>query len=155
VTLQFACFAARIQDIGMRPPTILVVDDTQEVRSLVARVLESQGYSVLEAGDGPHALVVCHNLSGQIDLLVTDVKMPGMDGVELARSVRAGYPTIRVLYISGQCEGDELQAHLCQKGFGFLSKPFLPQALIEAVEQILMPAKGPASLQTNSNKKSA
>jgi len=141
----------------MRPSTILVVDDTREVRSLVARVLENQGYNVLEASEGQQALAICHDLNGRVDLLLTDIKMPGMDGVELARRIKSSYSHMRVLYISGQCEGDELQAHLCQKGFGFLPKPFLPQALIDMVKQILAQGKGPgqASKPSNPTKKTA
>lgn len=127
---------------------ILVVDDTPEVRSLVCRILESFGYDVIEAPDGPAAVVACQNLKGEIDLLLTDVKMPGMDGVELARTVTAFFPSVRVLYISGQCDVDELQDQVSKKGFGFLSKPFVPQMLIEAVEQMLTQGKRPGHATT-------
>src|SRR5437870_2375500 len=116
----------------MRQPKILIVDDTPEVRSLVSRVLEGQGYAVIEAYDGPNACAACQQLKGEIDLLLTDIKMPGMDGIELARNITAVYPAIRVLYISGQCEVEALQPQISRREFGFLSKPFLPQALLDA-----------------------
>jgi CheY-like chemotaxis protein len=138
----------------MAPPRILVVDDTPEVRSLVCRILEICDYEVLEAPDGPAAIAVCQNLDGKIDLLLTDVKMPGMDGVELARNVTAFYPSVRVLYISGQCDAEELQPQVSRKGYGFLSKPFAPQLLIEAVEQMLTQSKGAAQAATHAQQAS-
>jgi CheY-like chemotaxis protein len=121
----------------MLAPRILVVDDTLEVRSLVTRILVARGYEVIEAEGGEQALNQCRNLQGAIDLLLTDVKMPGMDGLELADAVTANYPAIRVLLVSGQCEEVELQHHVTEKHFGFLSKPFMPNLLLDTVEQML------------------
>jgi CheY-like chemotaxis protein len=126
----------------MRPPRILVVDDTPEVRSVLTRVLASEGYEVVEAGDGQTALAACQAANGDFDLLLTDVEMPGMSGIELAEKLTGAYSSLRVLYISGQFEGDAVQAKVIHKGFGFLSKPFRPQALIQAVRQNLTPSKG-------------
>jgi|SRR5438132_6969070 len=124
----------------MRPARILVVDDTVEVRTLVSRILETQGYDVIEVSDASHAISACAEVKGKIDLLVTDIKMPGMDGVELAARLTGSYPEIRVLFISGQCEESEIQAHV-ERGFGFLSKPFMPHVLLAAVQEALAPQK--------------
>jgi CheY-like chemotaxis protein len=126
----------------MRPARILVVDDTVEVRTLVCRILEGQGYDVIEVPDAALAISVCAEAKEKIDLLVTDIKMPGMDGVELAVQLTASCPEMRVLFISGQCEELEIRAHI-EKGFGFLAKPFMPHVLLTAVEQALAPSKRP------------
>jgi CheY-like chemotaxis protein len=123
--------------------TILVVDDTPEARSLVTMVLDGQGYQMVEACDGTEGWEACQRINGEIDLLLTDIEMPQMDGLELAATVTASYPAIRVLVISGQCAESAMQERLSEKGFAFLPKPFLPKTLIDAVEQILTPAKRP------------
>jgi CheY-like chemotaxis protein len=134
----------------MRPPRILVVDDTAEVRSLVRRVLEPSGYDIIEACDGDAAIEVCHKMEGQFDLLLTDVKMPGMSGMELADRITAQFPGIAVLYISGQFEGDPLQSQIT-RGARFVSKPFLPQVLLNVVWEIAPPSKGPAQAENSTS----
>jgi CheY-like chemotaxis protein len=135
----------------MRPPRILVVDDTAEVRSLVRRVLEPSGYDIIEACDGDAALEVCHQMEGQFDLLLTDLKMPGMSGMELADRITAQFPKIAVLYISGQFEGDQLQSQITRTGARFVSKPFLPQVLLNVVWEIAPPSKGPAQAENSTS----
>jgi len=127
----------------MRPPRILVVDDTEEVRTLVCRILESEGYEVLEAVDGISALQACQDLHGELHLLLTDINMPGMGGVELAARLRLQYPEVYVLYFSGESEGVQLQAQMANQRCGFLPKPFLPLTLIQIVEQALATGKRP------------
>ena len=141
----------------MRPPRILLVDDTPEVRSVLTRVLASEGYEVVEAGDGQTALAACQAANGDFDLLLTDVEMPGMSGIELAEKLTSAYSSLRVLYISGRFEGDALQAKVRHKGFGFLSKPFRPHALIQAVQERMTSSKGPGQAlpQTITDKKTA
>jgi two-component system cell cycle sensor histidine kinase/response regulator CckA len=127
----------------MRPPKkILVVDDSPDVLLLVGRILESRGYVVSQAGSGQEALASCHGVNGEIDLILTDVTMPRMDGIQLAGLVTTCYPKINVLYMSGQFDG-QLQNEVSEKAFGFLSKPFMPDALIEAVERIVGKANRP------------
>src|SRR5439155_24117582 len=125
----------------MRPARILVVDDTAEVRILVCRILEGQGYDVIGVSDAEQAIAACKK-EKEIDLLLTDIKMPVMDGVELAAQLTASCPQMRVLFISGQCEETEIQANL-EKGYGFLAKPFMPHRLIEAVQEALAHQKRP------------
>src|SRR5438445_13310254 len=106
----------------MRPHKILVVDDTPEVRSFLSRVLMLEGYEVLEADDGEEALAASQKIKGDLDLLLTDVKMPGMDGITLAGELTACYPSIHVLFVSGERETDILKSNLSHTGFSSISK---------------------------------
>ncbi len=127
----------------MRPPRILVVDDTEEVRTLVCRILDGEGYEVLEAVDGISALQACQDIPGELHLLLTDINMPGMGGMELAAKLRSRYPEVYVLYFSGQSDGEQLHAQMATQKCGFLPKPFLPLTLTQMVERALASGKRP------------
>jgi two-component system cell cycle sensor histidine kinase/response regulator CckA len=119
---------------------ILFVDDESAVRSYVRAALTNAGFDVSIASDGEEALQLINDLSGEIDLLVTDIRMPKMDGICLADAVADLYPQIPVLFISGypfDLEAEE-RKHPA-KSCGFLKKPFLPQPLFEAVRKCLAP----------------
>jgi two-component system, cell cycle sensor histidine kinase and response regulator CckA len=122
-----------------RGGVVLVVDDDASIRRLVARVLEGHGFELLEAAGGAEALALSRAHAGPIDLLLTDVIMPEMDGLELARRLTAERPDTPVLYMSGYMEGLEL-------GSGFdpddvVGKPFTPSELVRRIEQRLAPAR--------------
>jgi DNA-binding NtrC family response regulator len=102
---------------------ILVVDDEPHIRSLLRNLLSRQGYQIIEAGDGAEALSLCKR-EAKFDLLLTDVVMPGMDGLQLAERVREIYPAVRVLYMSGKCDIESVRARLRRGRFGFVRKPF-------------------------------
>jgi len=121
----------------MLPPRILAVDDAPEILALVVKILTSQGYLVLTAPNGPAAMAACHQVNGEIDLLLTDIMMPGISGVELAENLTASYPAIPVLLISGQYEESVVMNCVTNRRFRLLAKPFLPQALLEAVTERL------------------
>ena len=112
--------------------TVLVVDDEADVRAFVRTVLARHGYEVLEAEDGLAALEVVQQLSGKIELLVTDVKMPRMDGITLGQKVSTGYPGIEVLYISAYVSESPTRG----VGRHFLPKPFRPDALVSCVRNL-------------------
>ena len=120
----------------MRPPSkrkpVLVVDDEPNVRSFVRTVLQRCGYMVLEAEDGVEAYELLKRLSGDIQLLVTDVQMPRMDGMTLGQKLRADYPKIEVLYMSGFVS--KPPEHI--PGLHFLSKPFRPDVLVRCVQDL-------------------
>ena len=114
-------------------PTILVVDDQAEIRRLVALVLEGDGFLVLTARDGVDALRMARE-HVHIDLLVTDVVMPGLDGPAAAAQIVAEHPSMPVLFISG---GSERFWFAANTTFQFLPKPFAIDALIASVRNLL------------------
>lgn len=126
--------------------TVLLVDDTESLRDMIHRVLTGFGYTVLLARDGAQALEVSDGHPGRIDLLLSDVVMPGIGGPELAVRLRMRRPTMRVLLMSGYDE------HSLASGAGsyasFIAKPFRPEALgrrirelLDAVEQVRPPTQ--------------
>ena len=119
------------------PETILLVDDEAPVRGLVRRILQMNGYTVLEAGRGMDALQICQQHEGPIHLLLTDVLMPGMNGQDLAEQVATLRPHARVLYMSG-CADSTLRTLPERKiEIAFIQKPFTPDALARKVREIL------------------
>jgi two-component system, cell cycle sensor histidine kinase and response regulator CckA len=119
--------------------TVLVVEDEPAVRTLIVSVLRGQGLQVLEAGSGREALAVLDGHTSGIDLLITDVIMPEMTGVEVARRVHAEMPRVPVLYMSGYTDDVLLHEHAVP-GAAFLQKPFPPDVLLRRVKQMLEPA---------------
>ncbi|PZQ78921.1 MAG: hybrid sensor histidine kinase/response regulator [Ancylobacter novellus] len=115
--------------------TLLLVEDEEAVRAFAARALASRGYQVLEAGSGVEALEVMEEHGGEVDLVLSDVVMPEMDGPTLLRELRAAHPDIKVIFMSGYAE--EAFAKNLPEGanFGFLPKPFTLKQLIEAVKK--------------------
>jgi signal transduction histidine kinase/ActR/RegA family two-component response regulator len=117
--------------------TILVVEDEARVRKLIVDVLKSQGYKVIEATRGEEALRLCKRRRGAIDLAVLDVVMPEMSGPDLARKILPACPGIRLLYISGYTDEAVLHHGIPESGVAFLQKPFLPDALLRMVREVL------------------
>jgi CheY-like chemotaxis protein len=115
--------------------TILLVDDTEGLREMIRRVLVGFGYTVLVAADGAQALNVSENFHGQIDLLLSDVVMPGIGGPELAVRLRMRRPSLRVLLMSGF---DEHSLAAGGAGYAsFIAKPFRPELLAQKVRSVL------------------
>jgi len=117
--------------------TILVVDDEDVIRQMVAIVLDAEGYSVLEAASPAEALRVCDEFDGAIDLLITDVVMPGMNGAEVARRIAATRPGIAVLYLSGYTQGTLGNHGVSDPEIHHLQKPFDGPELADAVREVL------------------
>jgi two-component system, cell cycle sensor histidine kinase and response regulator CckA len=117
--------------------TILLVEDEEGLRALNARGLASRGYTVLEAGNGVEAIEVLEKHDGKVDLVVSDVVMPEMDGPTLLRELRSRDPDLKIIFVSGYAE-DAFQKHLPANGqFGFLAKPFTLKQLVAEVKQTL------------------
>ncbi|MDP3089280.1 MAG: ATP-binding protein [Nitrospira sp.] len=116
--------------------TILLVEDDDSIRTLMATVLQDQGYHVLVAGDGIQALQQLQLHKGLCHLLVTDVIMPRMKSTVLVEGVKAMQPEARILYMSGYA-GETLETSGIHEDTPFLQKPFLPTTLIEKVQEIL------------------
>ena len=117
--------------------TILLVDDEETVRRFSSRVLSKHGFEVVSASSGHEALDAAGNHGDRIDLLMTDVMMPGMNGRQLAEILLARQPSLRVLFMSGYAE-DVLATNVgLVPGAAFLSKPFKPKALVTKVREVL------------------
>lgn len=117
--------------------TILLVEDEYAVRALCSRVLQSAGYRVLEAADGVQAVDLARAHAGPIDLLVTDVVMPGISGREAADAIIAMRPDARVLYMSGYTDDDMLRHGVLRGLVAYLPKPFTPDVLLARVREVL------------------
>jgi two-component system cell cycle sensor histidine kinase/response regulator CckA len=115
---------------------ILIVDDEPGVLMVARRILERAGYTVLEARDGGEAMSLVR-ANVRLEMLVSDVNMPGLTGDEVARQLRTHQPDLKCLFLSGYV--DQLfdkRPHLWE-GEAFLEKPFTPKALLEAVSLLL------------------
>ena len=124
--------------------TILVAEDEPAVRGLVTQTLEQLGYTVLEATDGYEALGIIERRKGEIDLLLTDVIMPLMNGHELATRLESIRPATKVLYMSGYTD-EVLAFHgIAQPEIDFIQKPFTASDLAEKVEMMLSRNRGEA-----------
>jgi DNA-binding response OmpR family regulator len=126
---------------------LLLVEDEPSLRRLAARVLDHLGYEVLTASDGEDALRVAGERDGCIDLVITDVVMPSMDGHDLARRLARQRPGTRVLYMSGYTDDAGVRASMADGTIDFLPKPFSPASLARKVREIL---DRQPSLTTNS-----
>ncbi len=116
--------------------TILLVEDEDPVRAVNARALTARGYTVLEAASGVEALQIMEE-SGSVDLVVSDVVMPEMDGPTLLRELRKRHPTLKVVFVSGYAE-DAFKKNLPEgEDFNFLPKPFSLKQLVETVKQVM------------------
>ncbi len=117
--------------------TLLLVEDEERVRTLMSGVLARRGYCVLEARHGHEALEAAARSPAPIDLLVTDVVMPGMSGRELAERLQASQPRMRVLYVSGYTDDAIVHHGVLEAGAAFLQKPFDLESLAGKVREVL------------------
>ncbi|HXQ29156.1 MAG TPA: ATP-binding protein [Gemmatimonadales bacterium] len=117
--------------------TVLVVEDQAEVRRLSQKVLEGRGYRVLVADHGTDALRLAQAYGGPIDILVTDVVMPGMSGREVGLALTARRPGLKVLYVSGYADQSIVHHGVLEPGLAFLQKPFTADALARKVREVL------------------
>ncbi len=117
--------------------TILFVEDHESIRRMAARALKRLGYSVVTARDGADALQRLSQLTGRLDLLVTDVAMPGMSGGTLAEKVRAARPYVKVIFASGFAGDAELVSEVQATNGTIVRKPYTPDGLARTIRQVL------------------
>jgi signal transduction histidine kinase/ActR/RegA family two-component response regulator len=117
--------------------TILLVEDEEGVRELARDILRASGYTVLEARNGPEALLLCERHQGPLEMLLTDVVMPRMSGRELAERLAPLRPDLSVLYMSGYTDDAVIRHGVLGAGTAFLQKPFTPAALVLRVRETL------------------
>jgi two-component system cell cycle response regulator CpdR len=116
---------------------LLIVEDDPSVRTLAARALESAGHTVSLAEDGEEGLARIGAAGGGFDLVVSDIRMPGMDGIEMARSVAHHFPRLRILLMTGYADQRERAAELSGTVLGVLQKPFMLAEIRDRVASAL------------------
>ena len=116
--------------------SILIVEDESQVRTLLELVLSTEGFDVIEAEDGARALTILRKRRGRVAAVLTDIDMGRMNGIELAESVKAEFPTIPILFISAlPVPPAELERLV--PGSAFVSKPFDGAALVKTVRKLI------------------
>jgi PAS domain S-box-containing protein len=117
--------------------TILLVEDEEAVRGLTSRILEKQGYRVIAAQHGKEAMDIATKEEGRIDLVLTDIVMPGMNGRGLVERLAGIRPRIKSLYMSGYTDDDIVRRGFVEPSKSFLQKPFTSEALLRTVRKVL------------------
>ena len=129
--------ASEPEDLTGGSAVVLLVEDEEAVRRGGKRMLEARGYEVHEAGTGVEALEILAELEGKVDIVVSDVVMPEMDGPTLLRELRKDYPDMRFIFVSGYAEDAFARNLPADAKFGFLPKPFSLKQLATAVREML------------------
>jgi two-component system cell cycle sensor histidine kinase/response regulator CckA len=144
--LEIAPPSETTENVGRGSQTILIVEDDAALLQITHRSLEDAGYAILAAASAAEAIHISESHSGPIHLMVTDVIMPRMNGVELASRLSAQRPEMKVLYVSGYTD-DTIVHRRALEGLAFLEKPFSPKTLARKVWEVLataLPFAGPA-----------
>jgi len=118
----------------------LIVDDEPPIRAYIRAVLERDSFQILEAETATHALRVLKSIGTRVDVVVTDINMPGeMSGIDLAYSLQNSFPHIRTILISGYADPESVKR--AAANFDFIQKPFVPAAILKAVNRATEPAR--------------
>jgi CheY-like chemotaxis protein len=126
---------------SLQPITILLVENEEAIRSFISYILTEEGFTLLIAQDGLEALQQSRDLSQAIDLLITDIFLPGeLTGVQVAQQLKADRPGLKCLYISGFPADELIQRGIIQARWPFLWKPFKTAALLTKIDEVLSDA---------------
>lgn len=120
--------------------TVFVVEDEPSLRAMVLKILKRFGYRTLQAPNGGEAFILAEQYSGPIDLLMTDVVMPGMNGRELAKRLAKLHPEMKVLFTSGYTENVIVHHGVVDENLNFLGKPYSPEELVRKIREVIGPA---------------
>jgi two-component system cell cycle sensor histidine kinase/response regulator CckA len=120
--------------LSPKETVILIAEDEPLVRNLIQLMLTKEGYALLAAKDGQEALEICDRFEGPIHLLLTDVRMPRMDGWTLAQMVRTRRPDTKIIVISGETATTIAEKNPAD---AFLRKPFIPPTLLQCIQRVL------------------
>jgi CheY-like chemotaxis protein len=123
--------------VGHRNETILVVEDDPDVRSYIAEILNELKYSVVQSADAETALEMCSDKTTKIDLLLTDVVLPGIDGRQLAEEMKKLRPTIKVLFMTGYSRNAIVHQGRLDRGVELIQKPITHSELSERIRGLL------------------
>jgi CheY-like chemotaxis protein len=126
-----------VAPLPQRSVTILIVEDNDNLRNLLQRILEAAGFSVLAATDGAEGFRVCQEHDGTIDLMLSDIVMPRLNGLQLVEQIRFAHPEMKFLFITAFAEEFPELQELIRIGATILEKPFLPSELLRKVEGTL------------------
>lgn len=124
-------------------PTVLVVDDEEDLRDIMRRMLERRGFDTLVAGDSEQAIAACRDHPGDIDVLVTDLGLPGASGGDLSRTACALRPDMGVVYVSGLPKDIAVTKGLIGEDALLVKKPFTSELLIEALRVVIAQRAAP------------
>lgn len=126
-------------------PTVLIVDDEEDLRDIMRRMLERRGFDTLVAGDSEQAIAACRDQAGQIDVLLTDLGLPGVSGGELSRTAMGLRPAMGVVYISGLPKDIAVAKGLIEADTLLVKKPFTSELLVEALRTVLNEKAAPTT----------
>jgi two-component system cell cycle sensor histidine kinase/response regulator CckA len=142
-------YALRLRKPSAVSVSVLVVDDEEPVRKFVGRVLRSAGYQVTVASDGPEALQVAESLDS-LDIVVSDLMMPQMNGDDLARRLRQDRPEVKILYLTGFSDNLFKERVMLWEDEAYLDKPCSIKSLMQAVSLLVFgTAEAPPELKLN------
>jgi two-component system cell cycle sensor histidine kinase/response regulator CckA len=128
-----------------KAPTILLVEDDDQVRGLVRDLLAGAGYRIVEARTGAEGLKAADQTEGQLDLLLSDMLLPELSGFDLGVKLREKYPQLKIILMTGYVEGEIVQRCISDLNARFLDKPFQPETLRQMVRDALTPSAASVS----------
>ena len=132
-----------MSQVSSERPTVLVVDDEEDLRDIMRRMLERRGFDTLVAGDSEQAIATCRDHDGEIDVLITDLGLPGASGGDLSRTAIALRPDMGVVYVSGLPKDIAVTKGLIGNDALLVKKPFTSELLIEALRLVIAQREAP------------